>query len=401
MNILCVLGRHAYGDPTRGEGYEYVNFLPALRRLGHRITVFESFAREPYADFASLNRALLQQVEEVSPDVVFCVLMQYEVWIETLRLIRESGPLLVNWSTDDSWKYAMFSRVIGPEFDLYLTTYPDAVTWYRRDGIASVYVSQWAANAERLLPPLPAKDCRYAVSFVGAAYGQRRVMVEVLRREGIDVACFGHGWPEGPVVAAQIPEIVRATRVSLNFSGGSQKGLGGTGDRQIKARVFEVPGYGGCLLTEQAPDLERYFRVGKELLTFDGPEELVANVKALLADHERRDTIARAGFERVSREHTYDQRFDELLRELHRRVPVRNRGTVEWQEFGRVASRHECGLVFRLFRWVIVTCASIIWGRQRGPRAARRMVFELSWRLRGVHTYSAAGWPGRMFYRES
>jgi spore maturation protein CgeB len=108
MNILCVFGEHAYGDPARGEAYEYVNFLPALRRLGHRVSFFESFSREPYADFKVLNRALLQRVEETSPDVVFCVLMQYEVWIETMRLIRKSGPLLVNWSTDDSWKYLNF-----------------------------------------------------------------------------------------------------------------------------------------------------------------------------------------------------------------------------------------------------------------------------------------------------
>ena len=75
MHILCVFGEHAYGDSSRGEGYEYVNFPPALRRLGHRVSFFESFSREPYADFAELNRALLQRVEETVPDVVFCVLM--------------------------------------------------------------------------------------------------------------------------------------------------------------------------------------------------------------------------------------------------------------------------------------------------------------------------------------
>ena len=149
-----------------------MNFLPALRRLGHRVSFFESFSREPYTDFKALNRALLQRVEETSPDVVFCVLMQYEVWIETMRLIRKSGPLLVNWSTDDSWKYPMFSRLIGTEWDLSVTTYPNAVGWYQRDGIGKVYLSQWAANVETLTPPLPATACRYPVSFVGAAYGE-------------------------------------------------------------------------------------------------------------------------------------------------------------------------------------------------------------------------------------
>lgn len=33
MKILCVFGRHAYGDPARGEGYEHANFLPAFAAL--------------------------------------------------------------------------------------------------------------------------------------------------------------------------------------------------------------------------------------------------------------------------------------------------------------------------------------------------------------------------------
>ena len=401
MKILCVFGEHAYGDTARGEGYEYVNFLPALRRLGHRVSFFESFSREPYADFAGLNRALLKKVEETSPDVVLCVLMQYEVWIETMRLIRKSGSLLVNWSTDDSWKYPMFSRLIGTEWDLSVTTYPDAVRWYQRDGIGDVYLSQWAANVETLTQPLPATACRYPVSFVGAAYGNRPGMVDALRREGISVACFGHGWPAGPVEAKQISEIVRSSRISLNFSEGSQKGLGDTGGRQIKARVFEVPGYGGCLLTEQAPDLERYFQVGEEILTFEGRDELVGAVKSLLADADRRDAIARLGFERVSLEHTYDRRFDELLGALSRQSAQRPRTSIDWSEFEAAARRHRFGPALKMLRTLIISCASLLWGRQRGPRAARRMVFELSWRLFGAHTYTAAGWPGRMFYRES
>ena len=400
MNILCVVGEHAYGDPARGEGYEYANFLPALRRLGHRVSFFESFSREPYADFAELNRALLKRVEETSPDVVFCVLMQYEVWIETMRLIQKSGPLLVNWSTDDSWKYAMFSKLIGSECSLFVTTYPDAVPWYQRSQIG-VHLSQWAANAEALMSPIPARECRYSVSFIGASYGNRSSMINTLRREGVEVACFGYGWPEGPVEAKRISEIIRSSQVCLNFSEGSQKGLGESVGRQIKARVFEVTGSGGCLLTEQTPGLEKYFRIGEEILTFEGPQELITTVKLLLADPKRRDAIARRGFDRVCREHTYDRRFSDLLGELMRRVAERPRRPINWPEFEAAASRHTIGPVLRMLRSVFVMWAKLIWGVQRGPRAARRLVFELSWRLVGARTYSAAGWPGRMFYKES
>lgn len=401
MNILCALGRYAYGDPARGEGYEYVNFIPTLQRLGHQVSLFDSLDRNTYGDFAALNRALLQQVEAVRPDVVLCVLMQYEIWIETLRLIRKSGVRVVNWATDDSWKYEMFSKLIAPEFDLYVTTYPSVLSRYQEDEIRNVVLSQWAANAETLAPPLPARDCRYAVSFVGAAYGNRSAIIDSMKKEGIDVACFGHGWPAGPVDAKRIPEIMRQSCISLNFSEGSQRGLVEAGNHQIKARVFEVPGYGGCLLTEETPALEKYFHVGEEVLTFSHAGSLAMMIKTLLADPDHRDAVARRGFERVRTEHTYDRRFAQVLSELISLVPRRPCLPIDWPEFEMATKRHSCGPVLKLLRSLMAGFASLIWGPRRGPRAARRLVFELSWRLVGKRTYTAAGLPGRVFYRES
>lgn len=400
MKILCVLGEHAYGDPARGEGPEYANFIPALRRLGHEVTFFESLSRKPYEDFSRLNHALLKRVEETSPDVVFCVLMHYEVWIETIQVIRNSGAWVVNWATDDSWKYPMFSKLIGPKFDLFVTTYPQMGERYHHDGINSVCLSQWAANGDTLISSLPASACRYPVSFVGAAYGNRRATIARLRHEGIEVVCFGHGWPEGPIETKRMGEIFRESQISLNFSDGAH-GRSDFASRQIKARIFEVPGYGGCLLTEKAPDLDRYFHVGEEILAFEGADEMIQQVKSLLSRPERRDEVARCGFERVRRDHTYERRFEELLRELPQRVPRRPRIPIKWDGFEAAVRGYRTSPVLRMIRFLLVFVASLVWGKKRGPRAARRLVFELSWRLRGAWTYSAAGWPGRMFYKES
>ena len=399
MKILCVLGRHNYGDPNRGAAYEYSNFLPALERLGHEVVVFESFARGPYRSFHELNQKLLSTVEATSPDVVFTVLMQYEVWIETLQLIRCAGTRLINWSTDDSWKYKMFSRYIAREFDLYISTYPSALPWYAQDGIETVFLSQWGANAATLEPPLSLNECDFPVSFVGSAYGNRADIVQRLKAKGINVDCYGHGWPAGPVEANRIAQIVRKSGVTLNFSEGSQGQ--GIHKHQVKARVFEVPGYGGCLLTQTTPYLEQYYALEKEVATFSTEDELFARLRRLLDHPAERDEMARLGHERVISEHTYDGRFAAILQELDRRVPPRPRKNVDWEQFRMATRRHSTGLLIRTLRNLLCIPCNLAWGPKRGPRAARRIAFELSWRFLGARTYSAAGLPGRMFYKES
>ena len=197
MRILCVFGRYNYGDPARGEGVEYSQFIPALEALGHQVVFFESFSRAGYGGFDELNRALLKRVEVERPDVVLTVLMMAEVWLETIAFMRATGVKVVNWSTDDSWKYSQFARLIAKDFDAFATTCPDALAWYARDGISHCISTQWAAAARDLAAPLPAAQCSLDVSFVGSCYGRRAARIDRLRAAGIAVECFGHGWPNG------------------------------------------------------------------------------------------------------------------------------------------------------------------------------------------------------------
>lgn len=405
LRLLAVFGAHAYGDPARGPGYEHTNFLPAFRRLGYQVSFFDTGGRACYRDFAELNRRFLETVQREDPDIVFCVLSGYELWRETLELVRTSSrAALVHWATDDSWKYEQFSRFIAPPFDVYATTYPEALAKSRHDGHGNFRLSQWAADAEQLAEPLPAGECRYPVSFVGAAYGNRRHWIKALRRRSIEVACFGHGWPNGPVAARELSEIIRSSVVSLNFgdSGIHLKGLKPYRSRQIKARIFEVPGAGGLLATEAAEHLADYLSPGEEIVVYQNADDLARKIRYLLDHPAERDRIARAGHRRIRTEHTYDRRFESLLRQA-RAAAAQRRPTValDWSAFEEAERRHRVGAGLALLRKVLVPPLRLIWGRRRGPRAARRLLFEMSWRLAGTHTYSAAGWPGRLFYRES
>lgn len=395
MKILCVFGKFQYGQEARGLGTEYASFLPALKRLGHEVALFDSWNKESYPSLAELNAALLSSVDQEKPDVLLYVPMLYDIWLETLQIIRrEIGVTTICWTPDDSWKYEQQSRFLAPHFDAITTTYPAAFEKYHRDGFRNVLLTQWAADASRIHPPLPASQCSHEVTFVGANHGNRAERVAALRRLGIEVECFGFGWPSGPVSADRMIEMYRSSVISLNFANS-------IGDNQIKARTFEVPGAGGFLISEHSEGIERFYKPGEEIESFRSVEELAGKIRTVLGDPSRRDAIAAAGNRRTASEHTYDARLREVL-EFARQQRAENnqRSITTVTSFAEACERHRLNVPLRMFRWLLLGATQLIWGRTRGRRAARRVAFEMSWRLTGGRTFAASSIPGRLFPRD-
>ena len=174
-------------------------------------------------------------------------------------------------------------------------------------------LSQWACN--RYAYDRRATDLEYDVTFVGQRYGDRPKIISALRKVGVDVRCWGYGWDEGRLDHESMVRTFGASRINLNLS----NSWGGRWRRrrpivsQIKARVFEVPGSGGFLLTESVPHLENYFDLDAELATFRGTDDLVGKVQFWLSNEGRRVETAAAAYRRVHKEHTYDRRFEEIF----------------------------------------------------------------------------------------
>jgi spore maturation protein CgeB len=394
MKVLCVFGKHQYGDPARGIGTEYAAFLPAVERLGHEVIHFDSWEKYKFANYAELNQALLEIVDRERPHVMLTVQRDYEIWLETLQIIQARGDVAtIAWTTDDSWKYQEVSRFIGTAYHAMTTTYADCVERYHRDGISHVLLTQWAANSELLNTPLPALECEYDVSFVGAAHGDRPRRIAELRSQGIEVNCFGYGWSAGSVEAKEIPKIFRKSIISLNFANAYK------GANQVKARTFEVPGSGGFLLTESASGLERSYNDGQEIIVFSNTADLANKIKYFLGNLEVRDQIAKAGFLKTQSEHTYDWRMKDLLEFA---LQSRDRWLSEHPQpiqisMASVLAKHRLSWPLQLLRSLLIAVCNRFWGQPKGVRAARRIVFEISWRFFGAKTFKASGLPGRLF----
>lgn len=412
MKILAVFGRSNYGKADRGISYEYANFFPALEKLGHKVEFFESWDRSKYKNFTELNIDLLKKIESMAPDIVFLVVYTYEIWLESLKAIMKyTDAAVISWGTDDSWKFRQCSRYIAPYVDIHATTDEKTLIRAKKYGVTSVVKTQWAADSTTLTKPIPAKECRYQVTFVGTAYGKRSKYIYKLKETGFNIECFGYGWPNGPVSMEEVRDIYLNSAISLNFSGsfGLLPKIIGRVSSQIKARTFEVPGAGGFLLTEYAHGIEEYYEPEQEIVTFIDLDDLIKKIGYYLSRQEERDYVSRKGFQKTKTSHTYIHRFQWLLEEARSRARLRHHednasSKSLGDEINRLSENWNSirtSIALQLVKRMVMTTCSALFGKDKGPRAARRIVYEVSWRCFGEKTYSPESLPGRLFYKES
>jgi spore maturation protein CgeB len=348
LRVLSIGMRYDYGDPRRGDCYEYVNLTGTLQCMPGLVTEFFPFdvvMREKGRE--EMNRLLLARVREVRPDVCVFAIFTDEIRASTIRTITDSsGALTVNWFADDHWRLRPFSRYWAPLFHYAATTDSAAPEAYRRLGIRNVIKTQWGVNHYRYRPVrAPQTD---AVTFVGQVHSSRRRYVDGLRRGGIDVRCYGRGWGSGRVAFEEMLALYSGSAINLNFVEGAavpgsrqiakvllNRRADGTyrvrtpgemarvaatllsaGRQQIKGRTFEVPGVGGFLLSGKADNIEEYFVPGEEIALFDGASDLLEKVRHYRAHHAERERIRKAGHARALRDHTYERRFQEIFRKM-------------------------------------------------------------------------------------
>jgi spore maturation protein CgeB len=151
---------------------------------------------------------------------------------------------------------------------------------------------------------------RFDATFIGQPHGDRRAVLQALRRAGISVEAWGYGWPRGKLSTRQAVEVINESAINLNLS----NAVTGAAD-QIKGRDFEVPACRALLLTQNVEAMGDYYDLGSEVLTYDGFDDLVAKIRWVKDHPAEADRVREAGYRRVLRDHTYEGRFAEIFRQ--------------------------------------------------------------------------------------
>jgi spore maturation protein CgeB len=101
--------------------------------------------------------------------------------------------------------------------------------------------------------------------------------------------------------------VLARSKITINVHAEVASGLAGN------IRMFEAPGMGALLITEDAPNIRELYEPGTEVLTYKSPEDLVELINYYGDRHQERNEIAKAGQIRTLKDHTTVQRSKKLL----------------------------------------------------------------------------------------
>ncbi len=325
MKIAAILLRYDYGDKARGESLEARGIYPALEKTGMDIHPF--WFDEYLADKESLQKAVINFVDNVKPDYVYFTLIHDEFSFETLDYLKDKY-ITINWFADDKFRFDSFTRHYAPHFTYSVTTDRFSLRMYKQIDYKNVLLTQWAAFETADASNIDKTEYQYDVSFVGMATGYRKWIIKELSKAGIEVACFGHGWPKGRVSFEQFKNIIKLSRINLNISNsvsydiryivssiGSFKEFLRCPKRSedIKARNYEIPALGGFELTNYVLGLEQYFVIGSEIAVYGNIEELTVQINYYLENEDERQKILQCGYNKAVVNNTYYNRLNDIF----------------------------------------------------------------------------------------
>lgn len=300
-------------------------------------------------------------------DLFFSYLVSRIIVPDIIDEIRNLGIPTVNFHCNNVHQFHLVEQ-IAPKFDFCMFPEKQALEKYLRVGARPLYVPM-GANPHWCRPFRVPRI--YDVTFVGQRYGGRDEFIRELIRQGVDVRVWGAGWKpsgkwrnfrdtvaavagdststrwklknqvmaartvlsalrarrksyeavdriladhaQGPVSNARSIQLFSRSRISLGFSGLNERGPDGQRLRHVRVRDYEGPMSRALYFVEYCEELEEFYELDKEVVTFRTPEELVEKVKYYLRNPLEGERVRQAGYERAIRDHTWVNRFHRLF----------------------------------------------------------------------------------------
>jgi len=138
----------------------------------------------------------------------------------------------------------------------------------------------------------------------------------------------------GPLFGIPMYRSLKSAKVAFDSRGSlqirnflNQKQIDLAVNETANMRIFEATGCGVFLLTEHFENLQQYFEIGKEIVTFHNEKDLIEKIQYYILHQDERNEIAHRGQQRCLRDYSMINRAKELDRIIHKYLSKKNIST--------------------------------------------------------------------------
>lgn len=169
-----------------------------------------------------------------------------------------------------------------------------------------------AANPYTFYPIKTQKQ--YDISYIGRFYGDRSYWLNHIRKFCInnDLKYYfpkGHGI-DLPWTFKDINKLYNQTKINIAFA--QRDNLQGIIKRRVNLRTFEINMSGNFQLLQFTPCIEEYFEIDNEIVCWKNKKELFDKILYFLENTDEREKIAKRGYQRALKDHTWSNRFEKI-----------------------------------------------------------------------------------------
>lgn len=280
-------------------------FAKSLRLIPKDADLFKwsQFSFEKFRD-----RQFADRIKQFEPDLILCI--HGHKFGE--GILKETKIPKIGWWVEPNPNIETLIRY-AKLFDLYLSYDSEIVDLLNNLNIRSEYQSHVASSSDFYPTPETVKDID--VLFYGSWSPWREEVLFSAYQATNNVALFGSDWLKRCTLFSKedLQKILRAREITgphLNAAINRSRIILGVqrlkqSTTGLDTRAFDALASGALLLTDAPKDLLRHFKDRKDVLVYEGSDEVPGLIKDVLAGQIEVSKIKEAGREKVMQGLTY------------------------------------------------------------------------------------------------
>ncbi len=265
-----------------------------------------------------LASQIYQEVRDYKPDLLFLYLHDTSYMHYFIERIRRLGVKIITWRGLNPQILGLGVKKLLKKVDCVFTYDPSYLAYYNHLDVMRTEIIPLGCDVsyyEKIKSDEDSKkESGVDVCFIGLFDEYRERYLKSLTDFDLGIWSWNINdfdtplkeFNRGVAYGEKMIEIYKSSKIVLNIhrefevSGGNY-------------RLFEIPASGAFQLVDEKKDIGDYFKVGKEIITFRDENDLRKKVEYYLNHPDEREEIAKAGFERVKRDHTIIDRMKKII----------------------------------------------------------------------------------------